>query len=412
MSKYALANFIIACLIMVSCNNIKEKDSILRVNKSYENEPAWVKKAFNTLAKHSDNMLIDVLKEKKNPRSSERGLKPASDWTSGFFPGVLWYLYDYSDNEYWSTNAQTVTSFLEQEQYNTKDHDIGFRIYCSYGNGYLLNKNRTEYRKVIIRAAESLSSRFNNKTQTIMSWNSNTKRNWKYPVIIDNMMNLELLFEASKLSGNTKFAEISIKHARQTMKYQYREDYSCSHVVDYDPETGQYIRKDWNNGFCDPKIAAWSRGQGWSIYGFTLMYRETQNKEYLYFAEHIAEYIINNKNMPEDMIPYWDYNSPKIPSMRDASAAAITASALLELSTYSVNRDIYFNAAEKILKSLSSTNYLAKPASKGNFAIMHTTGNFLAASELDGGISYADYYFIEALSRYLKLINKQNIFLS
>ena len=395
---------IVICLLFSACQNKPN-------NKTYENEPEWVRQAFNTANQHARNMLIDVLDKKETPRSLERGLKPSRDWTSGFYPGILWYLYDYNKDDFWKVQAETVTSFLEKEQYNTEDHDVGFRVYCSYGNGFLLAPNEV-YKKVIVQAANSLASRYNSKTETIMSWNANKKRDWKYPDIIDNMMNLELIFEAAKLSADDKLTEIAIKHADRTMQYQYRDDYSCSHVVDYDPETGEFRKMDWNNGFCDPKIAAWSRGQGWSVYGFTLMYRATHNKKYLDFAEHIANYIINHPNMPEDMVPYWDYNSPKIPSMRDASAAAITASALLELSTYADEGNKYFIAAEKILKNLSSEEYLAPAGTNGNYLIKHATGNYLAASEINGTLIYADYYYVEALSRYLKLLNKKSIFLS
>ncbi|TKG96302.1 glucuronyl hydrolase [Puteibacter caeruleilacunae] len=391
-----------AGLMAFSCTNVE--------SQPIKNNPQWVKQAMETVEQHTKNMLPRVLESKQTPRSIERGLRPSRDWTSGFYPGTMWYLYEYTQDNFWKENAETVTEFLVEEQYNTDDHDVGFRVYCSYGNGYLLTQN-PEYKKVVIQAAKSLSTRFNEKTQTIQSWSARKSRDWKFPVIIDNMMNLELLFEASKLSGDNHFADVSVKHANQTMKYHYREDYSCPHVVDYDPETGEFRRMDWNNGFCDPKVAAWSRGQSWGLYGYTLMFRETKDKKYLDFAEKIAEFLLNHPNMPEDMVPYWDYSCPKIPTMRDASAGAIMGSALLELSTYSKkNGEKYFEAGEKILKSLASENYLAKPGTNGDFAIMHTTGNYMGGSEVNGTLSYADYYFTEGLCRYLKLINNQPLF--
>jgi rhamnogalacturonyl hydrolase YesR len=372
-------------------------------------EPNWAKVGMATAEAHVRNMLPDVLKAKQTPRSIERGLRPSRDWTSGFYPGTMWYLYEYTQDERLKKDAETVTEFLVEEQYNTNDHDVGFRVYCSYGNGWLLTKN-PEYKKVIIKAAESLGTRFNEKTKTIMSWNPRKDRDWKYPVIIDNMMNLELMYEAYKLSGDKNLERIAVEHANQTMKYHYRDDYSCPHVVDYDPTNGKFRKMDWNNGFSEPSYAAWSRGQSWGLYGFTLMYRETKNKKYLKHAEKIAEFLLNHPNMPEDMVPYWDYSSPKIPTKRDASAGAIMASALMELSTYCKDGQKYFDAGEQMLKSLSSDEYLAKPGTNGNYIIKHCTGNYLSGSEVDGTLSYADYYYVEGLCRYLKLINNKPLF--
>jgi hypothetical protein len=223
-------------------------------------------------------------------------------------------------------------------------------------------------------------------------------------------MNLELMFEAARLSGENYLAEISKKHADQTMKYHYRENMSCPHVVDYGPKTGAFRKMDWNNGFSDPEIAAWSRGQSWGLYGFTLLFRETGDEKYLNHAEKIADFLINHPNMPEDMVPYWDYECPKIPTMCDASAGAIMASALMELSTYSKKGESYFKAGEKILKSLASENYLAKPGTNGNYAIMQATGNYLGGSEVNVPLIYADYYFLEGLLRYSNLIIDKPLF--
>ncbi len=372
---------------------------------SKEKDTQWVHHSLKTVEKHARRMLKPVIQSGMTPRSIERGLRPSEDWTSGFYPGILWYLYDYTHKDFWRKKAELITAYLEKEQFNNHDHDIGFRIYCSYGNGYLLTKT-DEYKAVIIQAAQTLKSRYNEKTKAIQSWAPSKDRDWKYPVIIDNMMNLELLFEAAKLSGDNSLSEIAINHANTTMKYQYRDNYSCPHVVDYDPSTGAFRKVDYNNGFSDPQKAAWSRGQAWGLYGFTLMYRETNDPKYLDFAKDIAGYLLNHPNMPEDMIPYWDFNAPKIPTMRDASAAAIIASALIELSTYVENGTPYFNAAEKMLKNLSSSQYLARPGTNGNYAIKHATGNYLRGSEVNGTLIYADYYYTEGLLRYLKVINK------
>lgn len=392
---------IIAILIVLTSSKGQAQNSC--------KQPKWVSDAILTVEQHAKNMLPSVLEAEQTPRSIYKGLRPSRDWTSGFYPGVLWYLYKNSNDNFWKDNAETVTEFLEKEQYNTNDHDVGFRIYCSYGNGWLLTGN-PEYKKVIIQAAKSLGTRYNKNTKTIQSWSARPSRDWKFPVIIDNMMNLELMFEAAKLSGENYLAELSIEHANQTMKYHYRENMSCPHVVDYDPETGAFRKMDWNNGYSDPGVASWSRGQSWGLYGYTLMFRETGDKKYLKHAEKIADFLINHKNMPEDMIPYWDYECPKIPTMRDASAGAIMASALMELSTYSKDGTQYFKAGEKMLKNLASEDYLAKAGTNGNFAIMHTTGNYMGGSEVDGPLIYADYYFIEGLLRYTKLINNKALF--
>lgn len=383
---------------------------VIRLGDKPEATTDWAVRSIKTVESHVLNMLDQVLKDEKLPRSEERGLQPPTDWTSGFYPGELWYLYEYTKDDFWLKSARSVTRFLEKEQYNEDDHDIGFRISCSYGNGYMLTGD-PDYEKVIMQSAKSLSTRFNEKIGIIQSWNANDSRDWKCPVIIDNMMNLELLYQAAKLSGNTRFTDIALAHANTTLKNHFRKDYSCPHVVDYDPKSGKMRKADFNNGYSNPQKAAWSRGQAWALYGYTFMYRVTRDPLFLKQAEHIADYILNHSNMPKDMIPYWDYNSPKIPTKRDASAASINASALLELSTYSLkNARTYFEAAERTLKSLSSDTYLAKTGTNGNFAIKHATGNFLGGSELDNSLVYADYYFLEGLVRYLKLSHKQNLF--
>jgi len=365
----------------------------------------WVINSMKVAQEQIKKMLPVVLNSHKMPRSMEKGLCSADDWTSGFFPGELWLMYEFTKNQYWKENAEIVTAFLKEQQYNTDDHDVGFRIFCSYGNGWLLTGNK-EYEKIIVQAAYSLATRYNEKTKTILSWEPRSERDWKFPVIIDNMMNLELLIKASKLSDNERFKKIAVSHADQTMKYHYRCDYSCSHVVDFDPKTGEFRKMDWNNGYSDPQVAAWSRGQGWGLYGFTMMYRETKDAKYLDHAEKIADFILNHPKMPRDMVPYWDFSISRVPAVRDASAAAIMASALMELSTFSDNGIIYFEAGEKILKSLASKEYLAANGTNGNYIIKHATGNYLRESEVDGTLVFADYYFIEGLIRYSKLINK------
>ena len=371
--------------------------------------PAWVTNAFTVAQAQSEAMYKEVMKTKLLPRSIQRGLQPKTDWTAGFFPGTLWYLYAYTREDTWKTRAENATALMKGEQNNAFDHDIGFKMYSCYGNGYLLTGNKA-YRHIIFRSAKTLTSRYSYKTGLIMSWEPDTKRDWLFPVIIDNMINLELLMEAYKISGDTTLRNIAVSHADKTMKYHYRKNMSCPHVVDYEPETGALRKYDWNNGSDDTTNSTWSRGQSWGLYGYTMMYRETGNLRYLQHAEKIADFRLSHPNMPADMIPYWDYSAPHRSKMRDTSAAAIMASALMELSTYSAQGKEYFEAGEKQLKSLSSPTYLAKPGTHKNFILMHATGNLLRNSELDGALSYADYYYMEGLLRYLRLINGKELY--
>ena len=339
-------------------------------------------------------------------------------WTSGFFAGSLWYIYELTGDDQWKKEAVKWTEALDTIQYYSGNHDVGFMINCSYGNGLRLTGNEA-YKSVLIRTAESLIKRYNPVVKSLESWDYKEAwdgtTEWYFPVIIDNMMNLELLFEASKLSGDKRYEDIAIQHARTTMKNHYRDDFSSYHVVDYDTLTGEVLDKATCQGFVDE--SSWARGQAWGLYGFVTCYRYTLNKQYLKFAENIADYIINHPNLPEDKVPYWDYNvvDPGLipewdydPSMfdeipRDASAAAITCSALFELSKYSdVNREKYHEVATKILNSLASPRYMALEGKNKYFILNHSVGSIPHGVEIDVPLVYADYYFLEALLRQSK----------
>ena len=322
-------------------------------------------------------------------------LVPSRDWTSGFFPGVLWYLYQYTGQKEWLTKAREYTDKLEPEKLNGGTHDMGFKIYCSFGNGYRLT-NDSQYREVIIQAARTLSTRFNPVTGCIRSWD-HSRDKWGYPVIIDNMMNLELLFAATRLTGDSSFYKIAVSHANTTMKNHFRPDYSCYHVIDYDTITGAVLKKNTHQGYSHE--SAWARGQAWALYGYTMCYRYTHDPKYLHQAEHIAGFILNHSRLPADMIPYWDFDAPNIPDEpRDASAAAVIASALYELGAYSPNRKIYPEKAGIIIQNLTK-NYQAKPGDAHGFILIHSTGSKPSNSEVDVPLSYADYYYLEALLR-------------
>jgi unsaturated chondroitin disaccharide hydrolase len=354
-------------------------------------------KQTEVLLKEISNDTAAKRKNQVSPRTVENGklvMVRSGDWTSGFFAGELWYFYEYTKDPKWMELARAYTEKIKKEQYNTGTHDLGFMIYCSFGNGFRLTGD-TAYRSVIIQAARSLSKRFNPVAGVIKSWDHD-KAKWKFPVIIDNMMNLELLFEASKLTGDSSFYKIAISHADQTLKNHFRPDYSSWHVLDYDTQTGKVTQKLTAQGYND--ASAWARGQAWALYGFTVCYRETQQQVYLKQAKAIAKFILNNKTTPADGVPYWDYNDPKIPNVsRDASAASITAAALYELDKYAPEGN-YRKSADHLLYSLNKS-YTSKPGSNKGFILEHSTGHRPANSEVDVPINYADYYYLESLLR-------------
>lgn len=355
---------------------------------------------------HAKQMACNLFEQKdKLPRSiGKEGnltLSDAKAWTSGFFPGVLWYLYEATGNDSLKNYANNYTRRLESQQYTTTNHDIGFMLYCSYGNGWRLTKNES-YKKVLLQGAQSLSTRFRPIVGCIRSWN---RKPWQYAVIIDNMMNLELLMWASKNSNNSQFASIACSHADVTMKNHFRSDYSCYHVVSYDTISGLPEQKCTYQGYADD--SDWSRGQGWALYGYTMMYRETKRKEYLEQAIHVARFLMNHPQMPKDKIPYWDFDDPSIPNApRDASAGALIASALIELSQY-VDEDFSKECllvATTQLKTLTSFEYLAEPGTNCNFILKHSVSNKPKGKEVDRPLTYADYYYVEALLRYKKIV--------
>ncbi len=334
-----------------------------------------------------------------NPKSfidGEMKFIPPQEWTSGFFPGSLWYIYELTGDEKWKNAAIKYTEMLDTIQYYTGNHDVGFMIGCSYGNGYRLAGNEN-YKDIIVQAAKSLSTRYNPSVGLIQSWNANPSKDWEYPVIIDNMMNLELLFDATEFSGDSSFYNIAVTHADNTIKHHYRSDYSTWHVIDYSKEDGTVRHRNTHQGYADE--SAWARGQSWGIYGYILCYRKTKDQKYLAQAEKALEFIANHPNYPEDGVPYWDYDAPEVPdTYRDASAGSILASALYELSTYSNKRN-YQEWADKIINTLSSPDFRAPLGENGNFILMHSVGSLPHNSEVDVPLNYADYYFLEALKR-------------
>lgn len=395
-------------------------------------EQAFIKENMEFASKQCKLMLQTPAKGKAvMPHSLTRDGKPAKGsiylWTAGFFPGTLWYVSEYTGEKDLRDSALVYTKKMEPAKTFTDNHDIGFMMYCSYGNANRFAPE-ADYENILIESARSLCTRFNEKTGTIQSWNG--FRSWHgdkvydFPVIIDNMMNLELLFFASRKTGDPKFRDIAISHAEKTMKNQVRNDYSCYHVVYYDKTTGKAIKGETSQGYADN--SAWSRGQAWGIYGFTMVYRETKDPRFLKTAQRMADFYVNHPNLPSDKITYWDFNAYQngytpgvrsnankvVANYRDASAAATVASALLELSTYTKGKKgkTYLETARQILHSLGSPAYRAKEGANGNFILMHSVGSIPHNSEIDVPLTYADYYFTEALYRYDRLLNGQPLF--
>ena len=325
---------------------------------------------------------------------------PTDDWCSGFFAGSLFYLYQLTNDKSWLKQSKRFTEALDSIQYLKWHHDVGFMIGSSYLNNYRLNPTKA-YKKVIIQTAKSLCTRFRKKAGVIQSWNVDrgwqSKRGWSCPVIIDNMMNLELLFEATRLSGDSTYWKIAVSHADKTMENQYRPDGSCFHVVDYDPTTGAVLHRQTAQGYADN--SAWARGQAWSVYGYTTCYRYTHDRKYLDRAVKSLNFMMQNPNLPDDLVPYWDFDAPNIPNEPcDASTAACVASALYEMDTYLPDNG-YATLADRIIRSLSTPAYRPALGKNGCFLLMHSVGSIPHNNEIDVPLNYADYYFLEALTR-------------
>ena len=351
----------------------------------------------NKARKEQDNLCKRRVVPRTISKSGSLTMINPNDWCSGFFPGSLWQIYNYTNDSYWRQQAISFTWLIEDAKWNTGTHDLGFMMNNSFGKAWELTGERS-YKDVVLQSAKSLITRYNPKVGCIRSWgrNSDTK---KFTVIIDNMMNLEMLFRATQETGDSIYYKIAVKHADTTIKNHFRPDYSSYHVVEYDPATGNVQSRHTAQGFSDDSF--WSRGQAWGLYGYTLCYRFTKNPAYLAQARHIADFFFGLPNLPEDLIPYWDMKAPNIPNTpRDASAAAIMASALYELSAYVSPADSkrYKDIADKMVDSLNK-HYQAEPGTSYGFLLLHSTGHHPGNSEIDVPLNYADYYYLEALGR-------------
>lgn len=327
-------------------------------------------------------------------------------WCSGFYPGTLLYLHEELGAPGLKQEAEMVMDNLQQEQYNTSTHDLGFMMYCSFGNT-LKQKQNEEYEEILMNSAQSLATRYNDTVGAIRSWDNaawNKGEEGDLVVIIDNMMNLELLFWATEHSQDSTYYDIAVTHANATMENHFRPDYSSYHEVIYREDDGSVKARITNQGAADE--SAWARGQAWGLYGYKMTYRETGDEKYLELAQNIADFILSHPNLPEDKIRYWDFNAPNIPvEYRDSSAGAIIASALFELSTLSSDdkADYYYDNAVDMLSSLLTPTYLAEAGENGGFLLKHGVGSLPGSSEVDVPLTYGDYYFVEAMRRYKDL---------
>ncbi|MGK9117890.1 glycoside hydrolase family 88 protein [Olivibacter jilunii] len=346
----------------------------------------------------ANNIPSEKLPQNWDPKTGKIDARDIQWWCSGFYPGSLWLIYEQTKDEIIHQEALRTLKLIEPNKTFTGNHDLGFMMFCSFGNAYRITRDNA-YKDILFQSAVSLATRYRPEIQAIQSWNKN--KFWDCPVIIDNMMNLEMLNWVSDHGGDKRYKEIAITHANTTLKNHFRPDFSSFHVIDYNPNNGTVRRKATWQGAANS--SAWARGQGWALYGYTLMYRDTKNEAYLKQAEGIAAFILNHPNLPEDKIPYWDFDAPFMPyAERDASAGALIASALLELGQYveGDKKRLYLKSAEQMLRSLASDTYRSKLGENGGFLLQHSTGAFPLNSEIDRPIIYADYYFLEALKRY------------
>lgn len=399
--RRALIFVLTMTIALVGCQKKEQSNFDIDKNLDY-----CVNQATKTLAVAPDNLEIP---RNIAPGSKDWNYVGFEDWTSGFWPGTLWYLYEYTGDLKWKEQADKYSRYLTPLSVRpATDHDLGFQVFCSFGNGLRLTKNK-EYKDIMLKTADTLATLFNPKVGTILSWPREVPNmDWpQHNTIMDNMINLELLFWASKNGGNKKLYDMAVSHATVTMKNQFRPDYSSYHVVVYDKETGKKIKAVTHQGYSDSSM--WARGQGWAIYGYTMVYRETKDPKFLDFTHKVTKVYLDR--LPKDLIPYWDFDVPNITKEpRDASAAALVASGLIELSTYTKDKALaqtYLDKAKAMLAELSSSRYQSRDVNPA--FLLHSTGHYPNGTEIDYSLIYADYYYIEALLRLKKLKEGKDI---
>jgi len=321
-----------------------------------------------------------------------------NNWITGFFPGSLWLIYEHTGDPNYLTWAEDWMGAIAPEQFSTNTDDVGFMINTSYGNGWRLTGNPA-YQAVMLQTAQSFSNRFNPfvgclADDTLLATNTNPP---PFQVIMDTMMNAELLYAAHDLGGSSNLTNIAVSHAGRTLTNQIRADGSTFHMIIYNDTNGAVLSQ--GNRVDIPPLDTWARGHSWAIHGFTTAYQETGDPRFLAAAQQTADFYINQ--VPADFVPYWYFQTnglPPSPPIRDSSAAAVTLSALVELSqlaTNSVDASRHWQAALNIFNSLSSTNYLAQGTASSGILLHGDSVDTLT----DTTLIYGDYYFLEALNR-------------
>lgn len=409
---------VLALLTMVACQPKEKTEELAFVAENIDFATKQMENMMASLPDLDTAAVSKIIPSSYDPSKDKFYTNSPYGWTIGFFPGSLWKMYDLTGDTVWKNRADRMTKRMEYLKTYTGNHDLGFMVGCSFGNGYRIMPN-DHYRDILIESAHSLSTRFIPKAHIIKSWNGGTawdgETKWACPVIIDNMMNLEMLCEASRLSGDSSFVDIAITHANSTIKNHFREDFSTYHVVDYDTISGDVRVRNTCQGYSDN--STWARGQAWGVYGYTMMYRETGKLEYLEVAKGAADWFI--AHLPEDFVPLWDFNvgqegyTPAKNSKaltdtklyKDASAASITCSALFELGDLTGDSK-YTETAIKMLHALASPAFRSPLGENGNFLLMHSVGSVPHGAGVDVSLDYADYYFLEALTRYRDYLNK------
>lgn len=416
MKRNLLIIILLALTLNVSARKGNEPVQRLNVEGQLEYCNEQIHRALKEL-KASNGGRYDFSREPRNILATDKqkgwNCRPVSaeEWCSGFWPGILWMDYSVFSDDSLLKAAKGYTESLHDIAYKPIfDHDIGFLMFCSYGKGYEITKSH-DYKDVIIASADSLATLFNPMVGSLLSWPRNVKVFGGHNTIMDNMMNLDMMFWASKNGGNPLLYDLAVMHAKTTMEHHFRPDGSCYHVAVYDPTDGHFIKGVTHQGYVDSSM--WARGQSWAIYGYTMVYRYTHNPVFLAFAQKVTDIYLKRLgvNIDDyskeygkavntiDLIPKWDFDDPDPKASKDASAACVVADALLELCNYvgEEKGNFYYTLAIDMLSQLSTPEYLS---GKRNVSFLkHSTGHHPAGSEIDASIIYADYYYLEALLR-------------
>lgn len=391
-----------AVLFITACNAENNTEKEAKASNVWPAENvAFCRAVLDSATEQLDGFRKTYTNPNKIPTQYDNGKATYTNfmgWTSGFVAGNFWYLYEHTQDESWLKTAKEWTYALERSQFNRKTHDIGFIMNNSYGNALRLTGNKA-YDPILLNSAKTLMERYNPKIGVTYSWSWGS---WEFPVIIDNMMNLELLFNASIATGDKVYYDAAVSHATVSMEHHFRDDFSSYHLVNYSRTTGLPLFKQTSQGIADD--SSWSRGQAWGAYGYTMVYRYTKDEKFLTHAKNIVNYLLTHKNMPEDLVPYFDYDAPDYPEItnyRDSSAASLLASGLLELANYVDEEEAkrYRDAAMKMLRSLAKPEYFATNGDNGHFLLKQATYNFPKDLGLNTAMNYGDYYYLEALTR-------------